>query len=103
MFCQSSLSKYVTSFLSTKKKKKKAQRKSCELSFIWGKMRAIAQETAFQIVLRNCSEEVEGKASIIYGFSEGGSVQSSTHFGRGLLLVTRADVPANDFSAFLDM
>ena len=44
--------------------KKKAQRESCELSFIWGKMRTIARETASQIALRNCSEEVGGKVSI---------------------------------------
>ena len=35
--------------------KNKAQRESCDLSFIWGKMRTIAWETASQIVLRNCS------------------------------------------------
>ena len=28
------------------------------LSFIWGKMRTIARETASQIAPRNCSEEV---------------------------------------------
>ena len=33
-------------------KKKKTQRESCELSFIWGKMRTIAQETVSQIALR---------------------------------------------------
>ena len=30
-------------------KKKKVQRESCELSFIWGKMRTAVRETAFQI------------------------------------------------------
>ena len=34
---------------------------SCELSFIWSKMRNLAQETAFQIALRNCSKEVKWK------------------------------------------
>ena len=40
--------------------------KSFKSSLIWGKMRTIAQETAFQIALRNCSKEVEGKVSVIY-------------------------------------
>ena len=31
--------------------KKNAQCESCELSFIWGKMRTVAQETASQIAL----------------------------------------------------
>ena len=35
--------------LTKKKKKKKAQYESCELRFIWDKMRSIAQETVFQI------------------------------------------------------
>ena len=45
-----------------KKKKKKAQCESCELSFIWGKMRTIAPETASQITPRNCSREVGGQS-----------------------------------------
>ena len=28
------------------------------VNFYWGKMKIIAQETAFQIALRNCSKEV---------------------------------------------
>ena len=43
--------------------KKKAQHESCELSFIGGKMRTIVWETDFQIALRYCSKEVEGKVS----------------------------------------
>ena len=35
----------------------------CELSFIWGKMRNLAQEIAFQIALRNCSKEVKWKVA----------------------------------------
>ena len=34
-----------------------------KLSFVWGKMRTAAWETAPQIVLRNCSKEAEGKIS----------------------------------------
>ena len=44
------------------KKKKKTQWQSCELSFIWGQMKTIAQETAFQITLRNCSKDIEGRS-----------------------------------------
>ena len=51
-------------------KKKKAQHESCELSFIWGKMRTIARETASQIELRNCSKEVGT------GFPSGAVVES---------------------------
>ena len=39
-----------------KKKKKKAQLESCELSFTWVKMRTAAQEIA-QIALRDYSKE----------------------------------------------
>ena len=38
-----------------------AQSESCELSFIWGKMRTIAQGTASQIALQSCSREVRVK------------------------------------------
>ena len=37
---------------------KNARHENCELHFIWGKMKTLAQETAFQIALRNCSKEV---------------------------------------------
>ena len=38
--------------------KKDAQRESCELSFIWGKMKTTAHEAAPQIALRDGSKEV---------------------------------------------
>ena len=44
--------------------KKKAQLESCELSFIWGKMRTAAWETAPKIALRNCSKEAGGGKSL---------------------------------------
>lgn len=72
--------------------KKNSQHESFELSFIWGKTRTIAWETEFQIALRNCSKEVGGNFSVMYDFSEGAYMQSCTHFGRALLLVTGADV-----------
>ena len=62
-----------------KKKKKKiyiyiyiythTQRESCELSFIWGKIRTAAQETALQIALRNCSQEARGGATLYRSFA----------------------------------
>ena len=41
-----------------------AQPESCELSFIWGKIKMIAQESAFQIALKNCSKERGGERSV---------------------------------------
>ena len=66
---------------------------SCELRFLGGKIRTIAREREFQIVLRNCSKEVVGGVGMVsgmYDFSEGRQVQSSSPYGRGLLLVTRS-------------
>ena len=45
-----------------------AQRESLELSFIWGKMRTAAQETAAQIALRNCSKEAGDERSVYLSF-----------------------------------
>ena len=45
--------------------KKDAQLESCELSFIWGKMRTVAQEAASQIALRDCSETAVGESEYI--------------------------------------
>ena len=41
--------------------KKDVQLKSCELSFIWGKMRNAAQEAASQRALRDCAKAAVGK------------------------------------------
>ena len=43
-------------------------------------MRTIAQETAFQIALRNCYKEVGGKVSIYVILVKGAYMQSSTYF-----------------------
>ena len=58
-----------------------------DLSFIWDKMRIIAQETAFQIALKNCSKEVTGR-SVYRQFWWKGYMQSSPHFWRKLLLAS---------------
>lgn len=42
---------------------KNAHHERCELSFTGAKIRTIAQETAFQTVLRNCSKEVRQEVS----------------------------------------
>ena len=46
-------------------KKKDVQLESCELSFIWGKLRTEAQEAASQIALRDCSKGAVGKSQYI--------------------------------------
>ena len=43
---------------------KNSQCERCELSFIWGKIKTTAWEIAFQIALRNFSEEV-GEKSVL--------------------------------------
>ena len=60
--------------------KKNAHHESCELSFIWDKMRTVAQETASQIALRNCSKEVGGTISVYVIFVKEEYIQSSTFF-----------------------
>ena len=51
--------------------KKDAQLESCELSFIWGKMRTAARKAASQIALTDCSKVVVGDINI-QGFGEAG-------------------------------
>ena len=51
----------------------------CELSFIWGKIRMIAWETAPQKVLRDCSKEAGGKDSIYVILVKGGSTCNQAH------------------------
>ena len=65
---------------STGKKKKSSQQESCKLSFIWGKMRTLALETAFQIALRSCSREVGEKVIINVILVKGEYMQLSTLF-----------------------
>ena len=81
---------------------KNAQCESCELSFIWCKMRTIAQETAFQIGLRNCSQEAGGKGSMYVIFG-GGPCNQAHILPEGHCWSRGADVTKKDFSAFLDM
>ena len=45
--------------------KKDVQVESCELSFIWGKMRTAALEAASQIALRDCSKAEVGESQYI--------------------------------------
>ena len=48
-----------------------AQLESCELSFIWGKMRTAAREAASQRALKDCSKAAVGEGQYT-GFGEGG-------------------------------
>ena len=59
--------------------KKEAQCESYELSFIRGKMRTAAQETAPQKALRDCSKEAGGKDSIYVILVKGGSTCNQAH------------------------
>ena len=45
--------------------RKDVQLDSCELSFIWGKMRTAAFEAASQIALRDCSKVAVGEGQSI--------------------------------------
>ena len=44
---------------------KDVQLETCELSFIWGKMRTAAQEAAPLIALRDCSKAAVGEGPYI--------------------------------------
>ena len=46
--------------LTGKKAKQNLQYESCELSYIWGRIRTVVQEMALQITLRNCSKKAWG-------------------------------------------
>ena len=55
-------------------------------------MRTVARETASQRALGHCSEEAAGRPVYTYiyvNLMKAGYIQSSTHFSRKLLLVTR--------------
>ena len=55
------------------KKGRKVQCESCKLSFIWGKMKTAAWETALQMALRNSSKKGWGEGGqYICDFGEGG-------------------------------
>ena len=81
---------------------KNAQCKSCQLSFIWGKMRTAAWEIHPQTALRNCSKEVGGKDSIHVILVKGEYMQSSTFFFAESFC-WETIVTMKDFSAFLAM
>ena len=86
--------------------KKNTQCESCELSFIWDKMRTLAQETASQIALRNCSKEIVGKVSIYLILVKGEEyMQSSTYFffAEGFCWSQGAGIIMKNVSAFLDL
>ena len=60
-----------------------AQFERCELSFIWGKMRTAAQETAPQITQKLLQRDSGGRS--VWFWWRGSSVQSSTYFTKGFL------------------
>ena len=66
--------------MASRLKKKKKKGTTVELHFIWGRMRTIAEETAFQIALRNCSEQAMGKVSLYMILVKQEYMQSRTYF-----------------------
>ena len=57
--------------------------------FIWGKMRTIAQETAFRIALRNCCRVVGRRSVNMWFWWRGSSCNQAHIFCRRLLLVSQ--------------
>ena len=68
---------------------KEVQLESCELTFIWDKMRTAAWEAASQIALRHCSKAAVGENQYMRFWWSGSSIPWSTHFTKGFLLVMR--------------
>ena len=71
-------------------------------SFIWDKMRTIAQVTGSQITLKNCSKEVGGKDSMFVILVNVGYKQPN-RVCKKFLLVTGAVFTMQDFRALLGM
>ena len=65
------------------------QLESCELSFIWGKLRAAAQEAASQIALRDWGKVAVGEGQHIRFWWRGSSIPWRPHFTKDFLLVMR--------------
>ena len=66
--------------------KKDVHLESCELSFIWGKMRTAAWEAASQIALRDCSKVAVGESQYIRFRWRRSSIPWSTHFTKGFFV-----------------
>ena len=64
-YYKSRLTQYGILFFLLLSKKKGAQLESCELSFIWGKMRTAAREAASLIALRDCSKAAVVKVKLL--------------------------------------
>ena len=54
---------------------KHVQLESCELSFIWGKIKTVAQEAASHRALRDCSKVAVGESQYIRFWRRGSSIQ----------------------------
>ena len=73
-------------------KKKDVQLESCELSFIWGKMRTAAWEAASQIAVRDCSKVAVGERQykvLVKGEFSTISTEPQNGFTKEFLLVRR--------------
>ena len=83
--------------------KKNAQHESCKLSFIWGKMKTAAWETAPQIALRNCSKETGGRSVYMWFWWRGDTCNQAHIFPEGFCWSQGTVITMKNFSAFLDM
>ena len=71
---------------------KNGNHERCELSFIWGKVRTIAQETVFQRVLRNCSKVGWEVSTYVILVNGGVGAIKPMFFCRRLLKLTDASI-----------
>ena len=83
--------------------KNDVQLESCELSFIWGKMRTVAGEATSQIALNDCSKSAVEESQYIRFWWRESSIPWSTHFTKGFCWSWGSDVTMKGFSASLDM
>ena len=84
--------------------KQNPQPESCELRFIWGRMRTTALETASQIALRNCSRVIREEVSI-YVILVKGKIHVIKHiffqkFSAGLLKLLKSQGNSHHYEEF---
>ena len=84
-------------------KKKRCTAWELWVSFIWGKMKTVAQEAAPQIALRDCSKAAVGASQYTRFWWRESSIPWSTHFTKGFCYSWGSDVTVKGFSASLDL
>ena len=94
---------YMSFVWSCQKKKKKAQCESCGLSFVLGKVRTIAHDTASHIALKNFTEEVRVWWRSVYMWSAERGCAVKHTFRQSLAASHEEQMCLSDFSALLGM